>query len=323
VVTGSMAIVFFGLSLLGVLAFAGLLILGLRMWSEEAAAKRAAFSSPPPARPVEAEPVPGLPAEGAQPPEIAAQEPETPAPATEEAAAPLPPEAAVMADPAGPTSAAAGPKTLEAAPATPAAKTAGLFPTLFNRPAAGQEILRVARDIPTGKLMVFVAGKPYANFQDLQDSLIEQDFMSGYSHLQAFAQNAVVKAAPPEPDGTATALVEAAAPPPARVVYHTSELPPLEIPTMRPLQQFQKMRKKKPDAPKIVIKSITEQIEDHLQEKIAGTRLAQRGVHVRAESRGNAVFLLEGKIYATVEEVPDPDAQKAIREAITEWEKST
>jgi len=308
-----MAIVFFGLSLLGVLAFAGLLILGLRMWSEEAAAKRAAFSSPPPARRVESKPVPGLPAEGAQPLEVAAQEPQMLAPATEEAAAPLPPEAAAIAEPAGPTT----------APATPAAKTAGLFPTLFNRPAAGQEILRVVRDIPTGKLMVFVAGKPYANFQDLQDSLIEQEFMSGYSHLQVFSQNAVVKAAPPEPDGTATAPVEAAAPPPARVVYHTSELPPLEIPTMRPLQQFQKMRKKKPDAPKIVIKSITEQIEDHLQEKIAGTLLARRGVHVRAESRGNAVFLLEGKIYATVDEVPDPDAQKAIREAITEWEKST
>lgn len=319
-VTGSMAIVFFGLSLLGVLAFVGLLILGLRMWSEETAAKRAAFSSPPPARPVEPKPVPGLPAEGAQPLEAAAQEPETPAPATEEAAAPLPPEAAVIAELAGPITAAAGQKTLEAAPA---AKTAGLFPALFNRPAAGQEILRVVRDIPTGKLMVFVAGKPYANFQDLQDSPIEQEFMSGYSHLQAFSQNAVVKAAPPEPDATAAAPVEAAAPPPARVVYHTSELPPLEIPTMRPLQQFQKMRKKKPDAPKIVIRSITEQIEDHLQEKIAGTLLARRGVHVRAESRGNAVFLLDGKIYATVDEVPDPDAQKAIREAITEWEKST
>jgi hypothetical protein len=105
------------------------------------------------------------------------------------------------------------------------------------------------------------------------------------------------------------------------VAYRAAELPPPEMPSMRPLAQFRKMRGQQPPATKFVVKSITEQIEDHLQDKIARTPLARRGVHVRADTQGNALFLLEGKTYPTVEAVPDPEVQQVIREAISEWEK--
>jgi hypothetical protein len=315
VITANMATIFFALSLLGVLGFAGLLVLGLRMWGEEMAAKRKALNRPPSDSKAETEP---LPAASAEP--SASTEPAPGQPSTE----PLPPETSAAPQEAAPSAAEAaaqvGAPAIEtkASPA-PEARAPGRIPALFSRPAAGQEILRVVRDGPARTLTVLVAGKAYANFHDLQDELTEQEFMSAFSHLQAFAQNAVVKPATPAPEGSPA---EVPAPPPARVVYHTAELPPLEVPSMRPLQQFQRLRKKT-EAPKIVIKSITEQIEDHLQGRIAGTLLSRRGLHVRAEARGNAVFLYDGKVYAAVDDVPDGEAQQAIREAIADWEKKT
>ena len=304
-ITGNMATIFLVLSLLGVLAFAALLVVGLRMWGEETTAKRAARNRPP----AKAQPEP--------PPAASAEPSASVAPAVDESAeSAAPEEPPALAEEAAPAAAAAAETK---PPGAPESKSPGRVPALFNRPGAGQEILRVVRDNPAGKLTVYVSGKPYTNFHDLQDELTEQDFMSAFSALQAFAQNAVVKPVAPAPDATPE---QAPAPPPARVVYHTAELPPLEVPSMRPFQQMQKLRKK-PDAPKIVIKSITEQIEDHLQDRIAGTALARRGVHVRAEARGNAVFLYEGKVYAAVDDVPDAEAQQAIRGAIADWEKRT
>jgi len=304
VITGNMATIFFVLSLLGVLAFAGLLVVGLRMWGEETAAKRAARNRPP---------------AKAEPSAASAEPSASAAPAVDElAGSTTPDEPSAPAEEAAPAAAEAADAAATKTSAAPEAKAPGRVPVLFNRPSAGQEVLRVVRDSPAGKLTVYVSGKPYTNFHDLQDEPTEQDFMSAFSALQAFAQNAVVKPAAPAPDVTPA---EAPAPP-ARVVYHTTELPPLEVPSMRPFHQMQKLRKK-PDAPKIVIKSITEQIEDHLQDRIAGTALARRGVHVRAEARGNAVFMYDGKVYAAVDDVPDVEAQQAIRGAIADWEKKT
>ena len=314
-ITGTMAALILGLSLLGMVGFGGLLIVGLKMWEEERAAKRAAPEPAP-------TPVPLEPAEAA--PETEA------APAEAAAMAPPPPEP----DPAPLTEAVAPVETAEASPEAPPAELAPeagapLSPPpaaeLEARPAAlrlpflsraptGQELLRVSRDPATGQFTITIAGRPCANYQDIRDPAGEQAFMMAYRLLQDFSENAIVAPASDAGD----AQPSTAAP----VVYRASELPPIEVPTMQPFQQFRKTRGKQPTpATKFVVKSITEQIEDHLQDKIARTPLARRGVHVRADTQGNAIFLLDGKIYPAVDLVPDPEVQQAIRAAIAEWEQ--
>jgi hypothetical protein len=301
VINGTMAILILVLGVLGIVGFAGMLAVGLRMWGEEQAAKRAAKAKA-------LEPFSPSPAEIA--PEIEAAPPaETPELPTRSVTAVI-------------TETAAGLPTLEpAAPSAPEpeGKTPGLRLPFLNRGPAEQELLRVAREPATGQVSIYIAGKPYANFHDIQSPANEQAFMLAFRLLQAFSENAIVAA--PEA-GEAEAAPKTAEPPSAApVVYRAAELPPPELPSMQPFQQFRKLRSKQPPATKFVIKSITEQIEDHLQDKIARTPLARRGVHVRAEPQGNAIFLLEGKAYLAVDDVPDPEVRQVIRDAISEWEK--
>jgi hypothetical protein len=329
VINGTMAILILVLALVGIVGFAGLLMVGLRMWGDERAAKRAA-KAPEPGAPFAAETASAVEAAAlptevpqASPVPAAPEAPEAPAPGVVEAAAePLPPEPAsvsLQSDTAAPSP---GPEP--AAPPAPKfeGKTTGLrlpFLDRLNRGPAVQEILRVVRDPVTGQVIIAIAGKPCTNFHDIQNAANEQAFMMAYRLLQAFSENAL--AAPPPAEDAEAALQLVEPPQPVPVVYRAAELPPPEMPSMKPLEQFRKMRSKQPPATKYVIKSITEQIEDHLQDKIARTSLARRGVHVRSELQGNAVFLLDGKAYPSVDDVPDPEVRQVIREAISEWEK--
>ena len=314
-ISGPMATIILVLSVLGIVGFGGLLIVGFRMWGEERAAKAAAKAKA-------LEPTAPFGAEMALEIEAAAPAAETP-----EAPEVLEPDAEPLASaPVSPQSDTATPSPTPELAAPPAleaeAKTPGLrlsFLDRVNRGPAVQEILRVVRDPATGQVIIHIAGKPYTNFRDIQNAANEQAFMMAYRLLQAFSENAV--AAPRPAEDAKAALPQAEPAQPSPVAYRAAELPPPELPSMQPLRQFRKMRGKQPPATTYVIKSITEQIEDHLQDKIARTPLARRGVHVRSELQGTAVFLLDGKAYPSVDEVPDPEVRQVIREAISEWEK--
>jgi hypothetical protein len=89
---------------------------------------------------------------------------------------------------------------------------------------------------------------------------------------------------------------------------------------MNPFKQaalLREMEKNRPPEPK----TITEQIDEVLKEKIAGTPLATRGLRVQASPSGSAVFNFDGKPYNAVDDVPDAEAREVIRAAIKEWEK--
>ncbi|MEW5828072.1 MAG: hypothetical protein AB1846_04210 [Chloroflexota bacterium] len=67
--------------------------------------------------------------------------------------------------------------------------------------------------------------------------------------------------------------------------------------------------------------SMVEQIDAILQDKIAGTPLAEKVIYL-TESRGGGVLVNVGNLrYEGVNEVPDPEIQAALRAAIAEWEK--
>jgi hypothetical protein len=106
----------------------------------------------------------------------------------------------------------------------------------------------------------------------------------------------------------------------AKPVSRVSELPPIRRPSMNPFTQARVLRELEKNPP-IQLKSIPEQIDDFLQDKILGTPLIRRGIHVSAGAQESVVFEMEGKTYTSVDDIPDPEVQAVIRAAIAEWEQ--
>jgi hypothetical protein len=95
---------------------------------------------------------------------------------------------------------------------------------------------------------------------------------------------------------------------------------PLQMPSMNVFKQVRVLREmsKQPPPP---LKTIAEQIDEVLQGRIAGTPHRQRGLRVSAGPQGNALFELDGRAYEAVDDLPDAEARSLVRAAIGEWEK--
>ena len=223
------------------------------------------------------------------------------------------------------------------------------------------EVLRVLRDRLTGRLIVEIAGRRYTQVGDIQDPNIQRGFLTTLQDLGSLAANApapVIAPAPPAPlpgipvapltesprvqdsvSGPATPPQPAAptapaanpappAPPPAPIsrppISNLSQPradEPLQLPSMNVFKQAQVLRERAKQPPPPPPKSIAEQIDEILQEKIAGTPHRQRGLHISAGPQGHALFQLDGKAYEGVDDLPDVEARSLVRAAIAEWEK--
>lgn len=67
--------------------------------------------------------------------------------------------------------------------------------------------------------------------------------------------------------------------------------------------------------------TLARQIDAILQQRLAGTPLTARGIRIRDLLSGGVEFVVDGKSYGTVEEIPDPQVQTVIRAAIAAWER--
>lgn len=68
-------------------------------------------------------------------------------------------------------------------------------------------------------------------------------------------------------------------------------------------------------------KSIVMQIEDILQDMIAGTTLAHRGLHLVEDPVRGVIVKLDANQFEGIDSVTDPEAKATIRSAVAEWEK--
>jgi hypothetical protein len=66
--------------------------------------------------------------------------------------------------------------------------------------------------------------------------------------------------------------------------------------------------------------TIVGQIDAVLQQRLAGTPLASRGIRLQESPEGGVLVWVGVKKYETVEDVPDGEIKTAIRLAIKEWE---
>jgi hypothetical protein len=68
-------------------------------------------------------------------------------------------------------------------------------------------------------------------------------------------------------------------------------------------------------------KSIVMQIEDILQDQLAGTPYAGRGIHLREDPIRGVIVLVGTTIYEGIDSVSDPEIKAILRTAVATWEK--
>jgi hypothetical protein len=80
----------------------------------------------------------------------------------------------------------------------------------------------------------------------------------------------------------------------------------------------------KADVPKLEDKpdSIPTQINAILQDLIEGTPLKEQGISVTDWPNRGVVFIVGIDVFESIDEIPDPDIQQAIRTAVEKWEKT-
>jgi hypothetical protein len=90
-------------------------------------------------------------------------------------------------------------------------------------------------------------------------------------------------------------------------------------PSLNPIKTF--VNYVQADIPKLdSTASIPDQINVILQEMIAGTPLAERGISMAEWPNRGAVFIVGVEVYEDIHKIPDPDVRVAIRDAVKKWE---
>jgi hypothetical protein len=185
--------------------------------------------------------------------------------------------------------------------------------------AGVREVLRVWRDTESEELRVELGGQRFARMADIRQAEVRQGLLTTLRDLEAFAGGAptvppvVVPVAAAHP-AVVAAIQEGGVKPAA------GGTAPLPAPSMNPFKQMQVLRElnKAQAAP---VKSITEQIDEILQEKLSATPHHQRGIRVHSGPKGHALFSADGHDYDAVDNVPDAEVRGLIRAAVAEWEK--
>lgn len=75
--------------------------------------------------------------------------------------------------------------------------------------------------------------------------------------------------------------------------------------------------------PKVSLKSIVEQIDEVLQQKLAGTVFEGREIRLLEGAGGAVIVQIKNERFDGIEAVPDAEIRGLIRQAVAEWEKGT
>jgi hypothetical protein len=202
---------------------------------------------------------------------------------------------------------------------------------------SANEVLRVLRDKLTGRVVVEISGRRYAEMSEVKESEVRRALLLTTRDLQEFVGvsvhtvgSAPVAATVPAPAATIPAPtptnhIETSASP---VQLNPAPLPkapvedsgPLRAPSMNLFKQFAVARElNAKELPPI--RPLAEQIDDVLQHLITGTPFAAQNLHVASGPSNGVIFEVGTQVFNAVDEIPDATLQTVFREAIRRWEQ--
>lgn len=79
--------------------------------------------------------------------------------------------------------------------------------------------------------------------------------------------------------------------------------------------------KSEEEKPKVSLKSIVEQIDEVLQQKLAGTVFESREIRLVEGAGGAVIVQIKNDRFEGIDAVPDAEIRGLIRQAVAEWEK--
>jgi hypothetical protein len=83
------------------------------------------------------------------------------------------------------------------------------------------------------------------------------------------------------------------------------------------------VKKPEDEKPKVSLKSIVEQIDEVLQNKLAGTVFDKQEIHLLEGPGGAVIVQIENDKFEGIDAVPNPEIKALIRQAIADWEKGS
>jgi hypothetical protein len=185
------------------------------------------------------------------------------------------------------------------------------------------ELARLLR-APDGTLVVEADGKRYSHRFDITDANVGRRLLGALDEFQKFLRTDQPRPASP--------FAASAAPPPLTPTpphSQTRSRPPtiqeaaqrpLIKPSMNPLEQIKILREIEKQ-PEIKPKPFLEEIDELIQQQVAATPLAGRGLKVAASPTGLALFWIDGNAYEGIDQLPDAAARAFVQGVIKEWEK--
>lgn len=167
-----------------------------------------------------------------------------------------------------------------------------------------QEVAHLWRDPASGKLLTELRQRVLSGAQSLTQAERDQLQQAAREWVEWLGLPGIQPAQPPAP----LAAAETQALPPGRPAGSKVEppMPPVAaaVPVVEPAH-----------------KSIVAQIDTILQEMLAASPLAHKGVRLAEEPRQGVVVWIGLTRYASIDTVPDSDVKSAIRAAVAEWER--
>jgi hypothetical protein len=107
-----------------------------------------------------------------------------------------------------------------------------------------------------------------------------------------------------------------------RQTRSTGELPPLERPSLNPIETIRRALESDVKKPLPPDRSIAAQVNDIFLDIIAGTELEKRGIRLMELPGKGMVVMIGLTQYDSVDDVPDPEIKAALKQAVATWEKT-
>jgi hypothetical protein len=180
------------------------------------------------------------------------------------------------------------------------------------------EVMRVYRDRRDGSLLLVAEGQQFRTLRDIDDPQIGKRLVGNAHDIARFARVGEIAIPPIDPLDLIPPRTTASPPPPPPPVSSSPFTAPPPPPPGRPLAPAAKIEEEAEAF--IPSRSMQEEIEELLQQRLPRTPFAGRDIHVRNAVGGGILIEVDGKYFEGVGEVPYPDVQELIRSVVQEWE---